>query len=654
MIALNNICLGFGSRPIFKDISFQINRRDRIGLVGNNGAGKTTLLRLIIGQQDPDAGRIERPPDLTAGYLPQQMKHSDKKTLFNEVRSAFDHILELQGQLRKFKGEIESRTDYGSPEYIEIPGRSSRIYSQLDVLDSAKMDERIEKTLTGLGFRPMDFIRPTAEFSGGWRMRVELAKILLKYPDLLLLDEPTNHLDIESIQWLEGFLAEYRGSLMIISHDRVFLDRVTDRTIEVSLGKVYDYNAPYSKYRIKRQELKAQQLAAYKNQQRQIAATERFIERFRYKNTKASQVQSRIKMLDRMDKIEIEEEDTSTISIRFAPAPRSGEVVFDASGISKSFGGNMVLDDVSIMISRGQRIAFVGKNGEGKTTLSRILVGELDHEGELKKGHNVSIGYFAQNQDELLDESLGVLQTIERTAPGENVSRIRSLLGAFLFREDDMDKKVKVLSGGERSRLALIKLLLEPHNVLVLDEPTNHLDMRSQDILKKALKGFSGTLIVVSHDRQFLSGLADNVYEFSGHRITRYPGGIDYFLEKKRLDSLRQLEEKDRRPGKADPGAGGSSGRRAYLEKKDFQKRLRKTVRDISACENDIEDLERQIKDLTDIFHTPERLGDEKESNALYIRFENIKRELDSRLKNWEQLHDELSGLKESSYYSSS
>ena len=651
MISLNNIDLYFGSRPILKDVSFQINKRDRIGLVGNNGAGKTTLLRLILGKQRPDRGSIEKPPDLTTGYLPQQMKHSDKRTLFNEVKTAFDKILQQQKKMRDIDDEINSRNDYGSPEYIKLISKSSQINSHLDMLGIAKIDERIEKTLAGLGFRPEDFSRPTSEFSGGWRMRIELAKILLKYPDIILLDEPTNHLDIESIQWLEEFLADYSGSVIVISHDRTFLDRVTTRTIEISLAKIYDYKAPYSKYRVQREELKAQQLAAYKNQQREIAATERFIERFRYKNTKASQVQSRIKMLEKMEKIEIEEEDISSIRIRFPAAPRSGEVIFDAAGISKSYGSNLVLDDMSLMISKGQRIAFVGRNGEGKTTLSRILVGDLDFDGNLKTGHNVKMGYFAQNQDELLEEDLTVLDTIGRAASGEAGLRIRSILGAFLFREDDIDKKVKVLSGGERSRLALIKLLLQPYNVLILDEPTNHLDMRSKDILKKALDEFSGTLILVSHDREFLSGLVDNVYEFKDHKIIRYLGGIDYFLEKKRMDSLRQLEKKDSKPDKVKTNNVEASGNQSYREKKQFQKKLRKAAKDISICESEIEHLENRIKEITDKFHAPEKLEDSQESKDLYIKYEDLKKSLDKKLLHWEDLHEVLSGLKQSKHY---
>ncbi len=651
MISINHINLSFGGKRVFNDISFQINQRDRIGLVGNNGAGKTTLLKAILGYQKPDSGTIKKPPGLTAGYLPQQMRHIDGKTLFNEAKTAFEEILKLQKNVRKINNDIEERTDYGSDEYINLINEASNINTNIEMLGGAKIDEQIERTLSGLGFKPGDFTRQTKEFSGGWRMRIELAKILLQLPDLLLLDEPTNHLDIESIQWVEEFLSDYNGAVVLISHDRAFLDNIINRTIEISLSKIYDYKVPYSKYIILRKEHQSQQLAAYKNQQKKIAATNRFIERFRYKNTKAAQVQSRIKHLEKLDRIEIDEEDTSSIRIRFPAAPRSGNLIFNAKALSKSYGTENVFDNVDFIVSRGERIAFIGKNGEGKTTLSRILVNDLDFKGSLKVGHNVKIGYFAQNQDELLDEELSVMETIDRASSVETGTRLRSLLGAFLFKNDDIDKKVKVLSGGERSRLALIKILLEPFNLLVLDEPTNHLDMRSKDILKKALQNFSGTLILVSHDREFLDGLIDNVYEFRDHKISKYAGSIYDFLEKKKIDSLRQLESKKGEIPIKIREEQISSGKDSYLEKKAFHKTLRKIIKEITSCESSIEHLENELKKLTDQFKSPENLTGDQNDNSLFLKYEKQKDKLDLEMKKWEQLLKQLAKLKKSKYY---
>ncbi len=654
MISINHINLSFGGRQLFNDISFQINQRDRIGLVGNNGAGKTTLLKAILGHQKPDEGTIEKPPGLTVGYLPQQMRHIDGRTLFNEAKSAFEKILLLQKSAQKINNVIGERTDYDSDEYIKLINEASDIDTNIEMLGAAKIDEQIERTLSGLGFKPGDLARQTKEFSGGWRMRIELAKILLQRPDLLLLDEPTNHLDIESIQWMEEFLLDYSGAVILISHDRAFLNNIISRTIEISLSKIYDYRVPYSKYIVLREEHRSQQLAAYKNQQKSIADTNRFIERFRYKATKATQVQSRIKHLEKLERIEIDEEDTSLIRIRFPAAPRSGSIIFNAKGLSKSYGGENVLDSIDFIISRGERIAFIGKNGEGKTTLSRILVSDLDFKGSLKVGHNVKIGYFAQNQDELLDEELSVIETIDRASSGETGTRLRSLLGAFLFRDDDIDKKVKVLSGGERSRLALIKLLLEPFNVLVLDEPTNHLDLRSKDILKKALQNFSGTLILVSHDREFLDGLVDNVYEFRDHKISKYAGSIYDFLEKKKIDSLRQLESKKGEVDSKTRKEQISPGKDGYLEKKAFMKTLRKITKEITGCESSIEHLENELKKLTDRFKSPENLAGDLNDNSLFLKYEKQKNELDLEMKKWEQLLKQLAKLKKSKYYPTS
>ncbi|MCL5069575.1 MAG: ATP-binding cassette domain-containing protein, partial [Actinobacteria bacterium] len=492
MVSINHINLSFGGRMLLKDVSFLINAKDRIGLVGNNGAGKTTLLKIILGLQIPDEGSVEKPSNMTIGYLPQQMKHIDSKTLFNEAKTAFSEILELENKILQLNHEVEERTDYHSDDYLKLISKISDTNSRIEILGASRMTEQIEKTLLGLGFVPADFIRQTKEFSGGWRMRIELAKILLQSPDLLLLDEPTNHLDIESIQWMEQFLAAYHGAVVIISHDRALLDNVTNRTIEISLGRIYDYKVPYSKYIVLRKERRLQQLAAYKNQQKLIADTSQFIKRFRYKATKAVQVQSRIKQLEKIQRIEVDQEDMAAIRIRFPVAPRSGTLVIDAGNLSKKYGEKIILENIDLVVRRGEKIAFIGKNGEGKTTLSRILVGDLDFTGSLKIGHNVEIGYFAQNQDELLDGELTVLDTIYKISTAEAGTKIRALLGAFLFGNDDVDKKVKVLSGGERSRLALVKLLLQPFNLLILDEPTNHLDMRSKDILKQALESFTG------------------------------------------------------------------------------------------------------------------------------------------------------------------
>jgi len=652
MISINHVSLGFGSRMLFDDISFQIGPKDRLGLVGNNGAGKTTLLKVIQGLQSTDNGTIEKPSGITFGYLPQQMKTIDNKTLFNEVKTAFSEVLDLESKVLALNRRLEESSDYHSPEYLAIAGKMSEMTARIEVLGASKIDEQIERTLFGLGFGQADLARNTSQFSGGWRMRIELAKILLKRPDLLLLDEPTNHLDIESILWVEGFLASYRGAAIIISHDRAFLDNATNRTIEVMLGKIYDYKVPYSKYVILRNERRQQQLAAYKNQQKLIDDTDKFIERFRYKATKAVQVQSRVKQLEKIKRIEIDDEDRSSIRIRFKAAPRSGSIVIDASGISKSYGRNSVLENISLVLRSGEKAAFVGKNGEGKTTLSRILAGNLDFTGNLKTGHNVRTGYFAQNQDETMDEDITVFETIDRAASADGSINTRALLGAFLFKSDDIDKKVKVLSGGERSRLALIKLLLEPFNFLILDEPTNHLDMRSKDILKQALLDYTGTLVLVSHDREFLDGLVEKVYEFKGHKIIENIGTISDFLEKKKIDSLRLLEAKQQSDAEnKDPGTKGSINKETYLGKKEFQKMLRMITRKIVNCETSIEKLESELEQLSKQI---EEQGQEGISyvnapgNSIFERYGMHKKELDDNLSQWEKLHTELEELMKS------
>ncbi|TET51370.1 MAG: ABC transporter ATP-binding protein [Actinomycetota bacterium] len=651
MVSINHINLGFGGSKLLEDISFQINTGDRIGLVGNNGAGKTTMLKIILGIQLPDSGTVEKPTGLTIGYLPQQMKLTNSKTLFNEVKTAFSLVLGLEKKALQIDHEIRERNDYHSGQYLKLINRLSDINTRIELLGAAKINEQIERTLSGLGFKPEDLVRQTKEFSGGWRMRIELARILLQRPDLLLFDEPTNHLDIESIQWVEEFLSDYSGAVIIISHDRAFLDNITNRTIEISLGRIYDYRVSYSKYITLRKERRSHQLAAYKNQQKLISGTDQFINRFRYKASKAIQVQSRIKQLEKMERIVIDDEDMSAIRIRFPAAPRSGNLIFDATSISKKFGNKAVLEDIDFYIKRGERIAFVGRNGEGKTTLSRILVGDLDFTGGLKTGHNVKIGYFAQNQDELLDESITVFDTIDRVATGDSRTRIRPLLGAFLFRNDDIDKKVKILSGGERSRLALIKLLLEPFNLLVLDEPTNHLDMRSKDILKKALQRFTGTLILVSHDREFLNGLVDNVYEFRDHKIKKYTGNIYDFLEKKKIDSLRQLEARE---GKAGPESGtkpAPAGRESYLNKKELNKKMRILIKKITGCENLIKELEDGLDELTKQLGSPDSSYQDPEDHTIFIKYGNLKKVLDQKMNEWEELHSEFEDLKKSPYY---
>ncbi|MHB1443483.1 MAG: ABC-F family ATP-binding cassette domain-containing protein [Candidatus Humimicrobiaceae bacterium] len=646
MVSVNHISLSFGERILLNDISFLIKTRDRIGLVGNNGAGKTTLLKIISGLQAPDSGTIQKPSDLTIGYLPQQMRHIDSKSLFNEVKTAFSEVLELENKIHALSLEIEKRTDYHSDEYLKLLSQVHDMTSRIEILGATKIDEQIEKTLFGLGFVIDDLPRQTLEFSGGWRMRIELAKILLRHPDLLLLDEPTNHLDIESIEWFEDFLSDYPGAVVLISHDRAFLNNVTMRTIEISLGKIYDYKVSYSKYAILRKEHIEQQLAAYKNQQKSIAGTKEFIERFRYKATKAVQVQSRLKQLEKIDLIEVDEEDLSAIHIKFPPAPRSGGIVIETSGLSKKYGDKHVLDNINLVVRRGERIAFIGKNGEGKTTLSKILTGSLDFTGSLKIGHKVKTGYFAQNQDELLDEEITVFDTIDRIAVGEIRLKIRALLGAFLFRKDDIDKKVKVLSGGERSRLALIKLLLEPFNLLVLDEPTNHLDMRTKDILKNALSDFTGTLILVSHDREFLEGLADKVYEFKEHKITGYDGSITDFLKKKKIDSLRQLEAASKNTAAKTDKKITCENKELYFEKKEFYKYFRKISNRVSICENEIERLENELQDLSKQLESPVISNENPTAQSIFTRYGQQKTELDLKMHEWEKLNTELNELR--------
>ena len=640
MVSVQDIWVSFGSFDLLTGISFLINDQDRIGLAGKNGAGKSTLLKIISGLQAPSSGLIDKSADVSIGYLPQQMKVSDTTTVLNETLTAFNEINSLSEEIEHCSAEIARREDYDSPEYLKLCDHLTVVEERYRMMGGNNFMAEAEQTLIGLGFERKDFDRATKELSGGWRMRIELAKILLKKPSLFLLDEPTNHLDIESIQWLESFLASYPGAVLLVSHDKAFLNNVTNRTIEISLGRIYDYKAAWSEYLVLRQERREQQLAAYRNQQKMIEDTEKFIERFRYKATKAVQVQSKIKQLDKVERLEVDEEDTSSIHLRFSPSPRSGTVVVEAKGLSKSYDLLEVLINIDFKIQRGEKVAFVGRNGEGKTTFSRIIKGELDYTGELRLGHNVKIGYFAQNQDVLLDENKTVLNTIDEVAKGDIRTKIRDMLGAFLFRGDDVEKKVKVLSGGERSRLALIKLLLEPVNLLVLDEPTNHLDMRSKDILKQALFKYDGTLIVVSHDRDFLDGLVSKVFEFRKNKVREHIGGIYDFLRKKRLQNLKELEIKDKTKQQSSADQEVSANKQKYLDKKEYDRNLRKLKKRLEESEALIEKIEGEILAVDKSFMEP---GNYSETNELdYNRYRDLKEQLNDEMNRWTQYSEEL------------
>ena len=636
MISLDNLTISYGGWTLFDGISFMINPKDRIGLVGKNGAGKTTLLRVITGEQQPTEGAVSINGECSIGYLPQQMRVADTTTLVAETEKAFDEVLKIEADIERLTAEIAQREDYESEEYTNLIHRLNDANDRYHILGGDTRDADIERTLLGLGFKRSDFERPTREFSGGWRMRIELAKLLLRRPSIFLLDEPTNHLDIESIQWLEDYLKSYNGAVLLISHDRAFLDNVTTRTIELSLGKVYDYKVPYSKFVELRAERRQQQMAAYENQQRLIEKTEEFIEKFRYKPTKSNQVQSRVKQLERLERIEVDEEDLSRLNIKFPPAPRSGQIVADIKGVGKAFGQKRIFSGAEFTIERGQKIALVGRNGEGKTTFARMLIGELEQsEGEIKVGANVNIGYYAQNQDDLMDGEFTVFDTLDRVAVGDIRTRLRDILGAFLFRGEDIEKKVKVLSGGERSRLAMARLMLEPYNLLVLDEPTNHMDMRSKDILKSALQKYDGTVVVVSHDREFLDGLVDRIYEFRDGGVREYLGGIWYFLEKRKVESLQEIERHDK-PA-AIKSTENTQGKLSYEQKKEQEKLVRKLRKAVEQIEEETAKVEKEIADYDAKFAvaTEYNADDYTKYNALKERYDHLMHE-------WEKASYEL------------
>lgn len=655
MISLDNLTVSYGGWTLFDNISFLINPKDRIGLVGRNGAGKTTLLRIITGEQQPTLGHVTLNGECTIGYLPQTMRVADTTTLAEETAKAFDEVLRLEAEIASLTREIAERTDYESAGYEQLLHRLNDAQDHYHILGGDTREADIEKTLLGLGFKRTDFGRATSEFSGGWRMRIELAKLLLRRPSIFLLDEPTNHLDIESIQWLEEYLKNYNGAVLLISHDRAFLDNVTNRTVELSLGKVTDYKVSYSKYVVLRAERRAQQMAAYENQQRMIEKTEEFIEKFRYKPTKSNQVQSRIKQLERLERLEIEEEDLSTLNIKFPPAPRSGQIVAEINEAGMSFGTKHVFSGANFIIEKGDKIALVGRNGEGKTTLARMLIGQLTPtEGSVRLGANVNIGYYAQNQDDLMDGEFTVYDTLDRVAVGDIRTRLRDILGAFLFRGEDIDKKVKVLSGGERARLAMARMMLEPRNLLILDEPTNHMDMRSKDILKNAIMKYDGTVVVVSHDREFLDGMVQKVYEFRDGGVKEYLGGIYYFLEKRKLESLQEIERRDA-PAKpaANPAAksaaqpaanrdAAASGKLTYEQRKEQEKQLRKLRRAVETVEAELAEIEKQIAAYDAKFAAATEYNE-----ADYKAYNDLKARYDHQMHEWEKASYELEIVEE-------
>ena len=640
MISIDSITVEFGGNTLFENVSFLIKEKEKIALIGRNGAGKTTLLKLIAGEMSPTRGNISRPKNLTIGYLPQHIKVNDSKTVREETLTAFENIFAIRANIATLTAELNERDDFHTAEYGKLIEELGYQNERLQMFDSDSIEAETEKTLMGLGFRRTDFERRTSEFSGGWRMRIELAKILLRKPDLLLLDEPTNHLDIESINWLESFLKNSKSALLLVSHDKAFVDAVTTRTIEISLGKIYDYKANYSRYLELRAIDRENQIRAYENQQKLIADTQDFINRFRYKPTKAVQVQSRIKMLEKLEPIQIEEVDNSRLNLRFPPPPHSGTISLDIENLTKAYGEHTVLQNIDMQIRRGEKIAFVGKNGEGKTTLVKCIVGELDYMGSLRLGHNVKVGYFAQNQAATLDDSKTVFQTVDDIATGDIRTKLRNILGAFMFGGDDIDKRVAVLSGGERSRLAMIKLLLSPVNMLILDEPTNHLDISTKNVLKDAIRQFPSSAIIVSHDRDFLDGLVDKVYEFADKKIIEHIGGIGDFLRAKNFNSLHQIEIKNTDKKDIAPQAVSDS-KLQYEQNKERARQIKKQERQIELLESDIADLEKEISRLEAEF------TDGNSSDELSVKYHKTQHLLEQKMYEWEILSEELEKMKQ-------
>ena len=644
MISVEGLTVEFGGFTLFDDVSFVVNKKDRIALVGKNGAGKSTMLKIFAGLQSPTSGTVSIPKETTIGYLPQQMQLTDSRTVREEAEQAFGHIQEMEKEIERLNLELAERTDYETESYQKLIDKVTHLSEHFQLMGGSNYHAELERTLIGLGFNRSDFERPTSEFSGGWRMRIELAKLLLRRPDVLLLDEPTNHLDIESIQWLENFIATRANAVILVSHDRAFIDNTTSRTIEIELGSIYDYKVKYSEYVELRKERREQQLRAFENQQKKLADTEAFIERFRYKATKSVQVQSRIKQLEKVERIEVDEVDTAMLSLKFPPAPRSGSYPVIMENVAKRYGDHLIFKDVTLTINRGDKVAFVGKNGEGKSTLVKCIMEQIDYEGKLQLGHNVKIGYFAQNQAQLLDDNLTVFDTIDYVAQGDIRTKIRDILGAFMFGGEASEKKVKVLSGGERSRLAMIRLLLEPVNLLILDEPTNHLDMRSKDVLKDALREFDGTVIVVSHDREFLDGLVDKVYEFGNQRVVEHLGGIYEFLEKKKMDSLRELERSTQAASfVADTDVQPTQNKLSYEARKEQSKAIKKVEKAVAEAENKITELENSIAAIEARLATPEGASD----TSLYNDYSSLKKELSDTMDTWTELTMELEELNE-------
>lgn len=646
MISVESLHVEFGVKPLFTDASFVVNDRDRIALVGKNGAGKSTLLKILCGLQQPTSGVVSVPNDTTIGYLPQVMILQDDTTVREEAQKAFADITKMKERIERMNQQLAERTDYESADYMALVEKFTQEHERYMMMGAENYEAEIERTLVGLGFERSDFERPTSEFSGGWRMRIELAKILLQKPDVLLLDEPTNHLDIESIQWLEQFLAQSAKAVVLVSHDRAFINNVSNRTLEISCGRIVDYKVKYDEYVTLRKERREQQLRAYENQQKEIADMRQFIERFRYQATKAVQVQQKIKQLEKIVPIEIDEVDNSAMHLKFPPCLRSGDYPIICEEVAKSYGAHTVFSNVNLTIKRGEKVAFVGKNGEGKSTLVKCIMGEIPFEGNLKVGHNIQIGYFAQNQAQLLDESLTVFQTIDYVAKGEIRLKINDILGAFMFGGEESDKKVKVLSGGERSRLAMIRLLLEPVNLLILDEPTNHLDMASKDVLKEAIRAFDGTAIVVSHDREFLDGLVTKVYEFGGGKVKEHLGGIYDFLQSRNISELSQLQSAPNSPNTSVSSSPSSSNSpspnaQSYAERKEEQKRIRKAEKAVEESERKISNMERRLKELDELLMKPENA-----SNMEFVtEYTTTKKALDEEVERWERLSEELENI---------